>query len=150
MKVKSKTDVITNSSTEIYTYWDSDAPKTISNYLGEIIKTLTGQDVDVSECLDITMTPSWWLSNEYRKFYEGGKLDKTKYSDKPEYEDYCNFVDEFSEHIEKSTAYDECYPPYELWDGVSIVPKKPKYKDAAIKLNTLVNGELYEQDASFG
>ena len=52
MKIKSKTDVITNSSTEVYTYWDNDAPKIIEKYLKNIVKALTGQSIKVSDCLD--------------------------------------------------------------------------------------------------
>ena len=54
MKIKSKTDVITNSSTEVYTYWDNDAPKIIEKYLKNIVKALTGQSIKVSDCFEIS------------------------------------------------------------------------------------------------
>ena len=148
MKIKSKTDVITNSSTEVYTYWDNDAPKIIEKYLKNIVKALTGQSIKVSDCFEIRLKPGWWLEEKYSDLYEEGKLDKNKYPAKPEWEDYYRFADEYSKYLdEKNEEYDF---PSEWWDGIDIKAKKPEYKTAAKNLSELIFGGLFTQEAYYG
>lgn len=151
IRVKSKTDVITNSSTEVYTYWDNDAPKIIENSLKSIVKALTGQDIKVSECFEITLRPGWWLQDVYEEFYDEGKLDHKKWPPTREatYRYYLRFIKEYADYLEdKQDEYDY---PEEYWDGLEIKALDPKYKKAAEKLSDLVfgRGKLFDQNAVY-
>jgi hypothetical protein len=140
--VKSKTDVITNSSTEIYTYWNDDAPKMISSFIEEMIRVIAGKEIKADEYFDISLEPSERAWDKYAEDYADKKIDHSKYPEVPTEEDvrrYCLDPDTYL----GDNWYGIDYP---TWEGIQIKAKKPEYQDLANRLSSIAKG-LFSEDA---
>lgn len=112
--VKSKTDVITNSSTEVFIYYPSDAIERIQSLIQSILD-MSGSDQKASDLFDITLIPGYKTEDDFKDALKKGE---TNYPD----------TDEGIMAWVKDTDYDpgenwSCVP-YPTWTGVKILPKK--------------------------
>lgn len=79
MKIKSITDVITNSSTEVFIYWYSDSAKLLMDFVQSILD-LTDQPIKATDLFKFELIPSDSLQDEFYDRWDKGKIDTKKYS----------------------------------------------------------------------
>ena len=141
--VKSKTDVITNSSSEIYTYWYSDAAKTILGFIEETVRVMAGKDVKADDYFDIHLEPSERAWDKYAEDYADKKIDHSKYPEVPTEEDVLRYCQDEFEPGENWEGLE-----YPAWEGIIIKAKKPEYEELAKTLKKIVTG-LFDEESFF-
>lgn len=142
--VKSKTDVITNSSTEVYTYWSDSAPKVITDFIEEMVRVVADKEIKASDYFDIHLEPSERAWDKYAEDYADKKIDHSKYPEVPTEEDVARYC------VETGGDFGENWAglDYPTWEGIVIKAKKPEYENLAKQLNRVAKG-LFDVDAYY-
>lgn len=129
IKIKSTTDVITNSSTEVYCYYSDDSVTKLYECIQSMFDCLGILD-DPKKIFDIELE-----ENEYlREQYEEAKLEKN-FTEGQSFEDWL-----------ENSYYDE-YPRY---DSISITTNVERFKDFAKKFKKIATGDIFSTAAIFG
>lgn len=139
MHIQSFVDVITNSSTSIYTFYDQDGINTIKDCLNNIIHVFD-PNANIDDVLDIKLTYSsdfldWLDENKNELFSEDESNEELllNYSDRLEElaENYCeNWYDHYA------WGYD-----------IEVTAKDPKYEHLVSCILNVI--EPFEHEATF-
>ena len=163
-KIKSLTDVITNSSTEVFTIYNDDAIKRIKNLVNSIlalsdnISNLTFDDIfDIDYHLDFCYDDEKIDDIAEKLAEEGYKEDaaaiKTTVKTEEDLQNYAKQHNIYDVVIKIMQDIDDYTYDYRMIDGISIKPKdnpnvdKEKLNKAVILLNNIDN--IFEQYATY-
>lgn len=172
IKVKSITDVITNSSTEVFTFYNDGGIKTVKDTVNAILAINSDNKYTFDDLFEIKYTFAFDYINDdwyddhlhlYLTDEENNKLVKymasSKYQDR-EYEKYLPFLNnEVSYESQKKIAFEYEDEDYENQGtavcGVKIIAKKDSgikqeiIDNAAKCLNYISSDSIWEQEARY-
>ena len=172
IKVKSITDVITNSSTEVFTFYNDGGIKTIKDTVNAILAINSGNKYtfddlfEIKYVFDFDCISDYWYNDKlclYLTSEENNKLIEYKTSSKYQnrrYDKYLPFIDnEVSYESQKKIAFGYEDEDYEKQGtvvcGVNITAKKDsgikqEIIDNAVKcLNYISSDSIWEQEARY-
>lgn len=134
MKIKSVTDVITNSSTEVFAMISQKSVEDLKNLINLLLKA-SGSSKTSDDLFDIHLIPSEYAEDEYYEQEQQPWEDLTR----EEQIDWCI-------RMAESDCYYHCFYP-----EVEIIPKSPDIPEDLVKLlGAVVNCGLTPVDATFG
>lgn len=148
IKLQSLTDVITNSSTSIYTMYNIRDKETIKNLVNAILAIEGKYTFD--DLFEIGFTVNSWILED---IYDRDESLQEQYSTFGAFEDYISTLSD-EELIEwDDVAKDSTYDPICLFDGFWVSVKKDVketeiLKKAAQAIQTIDN--IFTYEASFG
>ena len=148
IKLQSLTDVITNSSTSIYTMYDIRDKETIKNLVNAILAIEGKYTFD--DLFEIGFTVNSWILED---IYDRDESLQEKYSTLGAFVDYISTLSD-EELIEwDDVAKDSTYDPICLFDGFWVSVKKDVketevLKKAAQAIQTIDN--IFTYEATFG
>ena len=139
MKIKSITDVITNSSTEVFIYYPSNAGEIVLDLIQSILD-LSEEGKNARDLFTTTMIPHSCTTRDYDRGVKNGEIDPEKYPDNDE--GISRWVTDTKYSPRKNWADYE----YPIWKGFRIKAKtdNPKLKDVIEKVNEVLNMCDYE------
>lgn len=163
-KIKSLTDVITNSSTEVFTIYNDDAINRIKNLVNSILalsdntSNLTFDDIfDIDYHLDFCYDDEKIDDIAEKLAEEGYKEDavaiKTTVKTEEDLQNYAKQHNIYDVVIKIMQDIDDYTYDYRMIDGISIKPKdnpnvdKEKLNNAVILLNNIDN--IFDQYAIY-
>lgn len=140
LTVKSKIDVITNSSTEVYLIADQSSIRSIKNLVNEFLKLGGKKDLDFDDLFDVEINFAEWLAEEYycegwwkeEKEFKSWKLDKELDWDDLTLEQKKEWARTMGDPVDDSRG------PF-FGAGLTFTAKDPEYSSLADLLNNIEN-----------
>lgn len=128
VNVKSRTDVITNSSSEVYTYITGDAIENVKKMINSFL-IFTGYQGKCDDLIEVKGTSSWSRQDILERYLD--------YEEDPSPEPTDEELEAFVKK-EHERALD-CWEYPLLMDRLEFIPKVPEAKDLCEKLGYLNN-----------
>jgi hypothetical protein len=139
MKIKSVTDVITNSSTEVFIYYPNNVDEIILDLIQSILD-LSEEKRSAKDLFTVTMIPHDCTVEDYEEGVENGEIDSEKYPNNNE------GISKWIIDTNYSPRENWCCREYPIWEGYKIKTKidDPKLEKIIQKINKAINMCDYE------
>ena len=94
MKIKSIIDVITNSSTEVFIYYNKDLNNKVISFIDNLLQEI-GSNFKCKDLFEVKMLPSKDMYYQYNDIYKNKYINTDKYPENPSEEQLMECMKEY-------------------------------------------------------
>lgn len=138
MKIKSIIDIITNSSTEVFIYYNKDLNNKVISFIDNLLQEI-GSNFKCKDLFEVKMLPSKDMYYQYGDIYKNKYINTDKYPENPSEEQLMECIKEYPNLFLKENYFGYTYPEY---DGIQVKALNPKHKVLARQLEDLINNNF--------